>query len=197
MLKLLRPALGLTLFFLVVIGFAFPFAIYGVAQAMFPHQANGSMIVRNGETVGSELIGQNFSGPEFFHLRPSAAGNGYDAANSGGTNLGPTSDKLINGVADGSFLGVRQLAAQYRTENGMSADAVVPVDAVTRSGSGLDPHISVLNARVQAPRVARENGITLDEVDGLIEKETEPRFAAIFGEPCVNVLKLNLSILDK
>jgi len=185
----------------VLFGFAFPYAIYSIAQVAFPRQANGSMIVVNGNTIGSELIGQNFSKPEYFHPRPSAAGNGYDAANSGGTNLGPTSDKLINGVpddpttkADESYAGIKQLAEQYRKENGLPANTIVPVDAVTRSASGLDPDISVENAMLQAQRIASARGSSLDRVQQLIKRNTAEPFAGVFGEPRVNVLKINLAL---
>lgn len=200
---LLRPAITMTVFFIVVTGLVFPLVIYGLSQAMFPHQANGSL-VRNaqGQAIGSELLGQMFSKPEYFHPRPSAAGSGYDAANSSGTNLGPTSDKLINGIpddpatadADESYAGVKQLAALYRSTNGLSSDAQVPVDAVTRSASGLDPHISVANARIQAARVANARGLSRDAVEKIIDQHTDPRFLGVFGEPGVNVLKLNLAL---
>ena len=136
------------------------------AQLLFPHQANGSLIESRDRTIiGSELLGQNFSGAKYFHPRPSAAGaNGYDAANSSGSNLGPTSQKLIDAV--------KQRVADYRTENGLAADALVPGDAVTASGSGLDPHISVKNALLQAPRVAKERGLSVDVVKSEIDKAT-------------------------
>lgn len=188
--KILRPAIGLTAFFFVVCGFLFPLVITAIAQASFPHQANGSLVKVNGKTMGSELIGQAFSGPKYFHSRPSAVG--YDANNSGGTNLGPTNPKLLDGVE--GFDGIRQLAAAYRETNGVDADTVLPPDAVTRSASGLDPHISPRNAELQLPRVARERGISEDAVRRLIVAHTEQPFAGIFGDPCVNVLKLNLAL---
>lgn len=199
------PSIALTLWFIVLTGLVFPFAIYGLSQAIFPRQANGSLIKgAQGQVIGSEIIGQAFTKPEYFHPRPSAAGNGYDAANSSGTNLGPTSHKLINGIADDpatkdvdeSYAGVEQLAEAYRQENSLSADQVLPTDAVTRSASGLDPHISPANARLQAPRVAKARSIALEDVSKLIEENTDPRFAGVFGEPGVNVLRLNLA-LDK
>src|SRR5579862_2232754 len=157
--KHLRPAIMLTLFFIVAMGIAFPVLIWGISKVAFPHQAGGSLIKDGkGNVIGSEIIGQNFTKPEYFHPRPSAAGNGYDAANSSGTNLGPTSDKLINGIhkktADGkddpgNFDGIVDLAKAYRDENGLAADAVLPADAVTRSASGLDPDISPANANLQ------------------------------------------------
>lgn len=193
----------LVLAFVVVTGFIFPAVIWGIGQAAFPHQANGSLIKdAKGNVVGSELIGQNFAKPEYFHPRPSAAGSGYDANNSSGTNLGPTSDKLINGIADDpktkdtdeTYLGIKQLAEQYRKENGLAPDAILPADAVTRSGSGLDPHISPENAMLQASRVAQTRGMSVDDVKKLIEENTEGRLAGVYGDPRVNVLKLNLAL---
>ncbi|CAN5600120.1 K(+)-transporting ATPase subunit C [soil metagenome] len=200
--KQIRPALVLTLFFLIVTGFAFPALVTGAGQALFPHQANGSLIVQDGKVVGSEIIGQSFAKPEFFHPRPSAAGSGYDASNSSGTNLGPTSDKLINGVTDDpatkdvdeSYAGVKQLAEAYRAENGLSADIILPADAVTRSASGLDPHISVRNAELQATRVAKARSLDPDRVKALIREHTEGALFGVFGEPAVNVLALNRAL---
>lgn len=197
------PSIALTLWFIVLTGLVFPFAIYGLSQAIFPHQANGSLIKdAQGHVIGSEIIGQNFAKPEYFHPRPSAAGSGYDAANSSGTNLGPTSDKLINGIADDpstkdedeSYAGVKQLAEAYRKTNGLGPDVRLPADAVTRSASGLDPHISVANANLQADRVARARSMSKAEVVKLIAENTDPRFAGVFGEPGVNVLRLNLAL---
>lgn len=197
------PSIALTLWFILITGLIFPFAVFGISQAIFPHQANGSLITDSkGQVVGSEIIGQSFANPEYFHPRPSAAGSGYDGANSGGTNLGPSSDKLINGIPDDpntpdtdeSYVGVKQLAAAYRVENGLGADVVIPADAVTRSASGLDPHISVANARLQTSRVANARGMQLDEVRKLIEENTDARFVGIFGDPGVNVLLLNMSL---
>ena len=198
--KTIRPAIMLTLFYVVGFGLIFPLAIYGLAQAIFPHQANGSVIKGpNEQIIGSELIGQNFAKPEYFHPRPSAAGNGYDAANSGGTNLGANSDKLINGVHDpkdpsNDFDGVKDLAKKYRDENGLAPGTILPPDAVTRSGSGLDPDISRENAALQAPRVAKARGLDLAKVQALVEANTAERFAGIYGEPRVNVLKLNMAL---
>ncbi len=191
--KNLRPALVLTLFFVLFTGLAYPLLITGVAQGLWPHQANGSLVKANGRIVGSSLIGQAFSEPKYFHPRPSA--NNYDGNNSGGTNLGPTNPKLLEG-AEG-FDGVKQLAAQYRELNGVSADVVLPVDAVTRSASGLDPHISVANAMLQAPRVASQNQLGLEAVKLMIQESTEDRFLGIFGEPRVNVLRLNLLLMER
>lgn len=194
----------MTLFFIVATGLAFPALVTVVSQAIFPKQANGSLITdAKGAVIGSEIIGQNFAKPEYFHPRPSAAGNGYDPTNSGGTNLGPTSDKLINGVPsdpkqkpDPQFDGIKQLVEAYRKENNLAADVVVPVDAVTRSASGLDPHISLANAQIQAKRVALARKISEDDVKKAIQENTDPAFAGVFGEPGVNVLKVNLA-LDK
>lgn len=185
--KILRPALVLTAFFALVTGVVFPFLITGIAQLVFPHQANGSMIESEGKVIGSALIGQSFSDERFFHPRPSSGG--YDATNSGGTNLGPTNPKLLTG-AEG-FDGLQQLAAQYRAFNGIAADVLLPSDAVTRSASGLDPHISVRNARMQAARVARANGVSREEIDQLIREATEIPLAGLGEEPYVNVLELN------
>lgn len=203
--KHLRPAVLLTLFFILVTGLAFPAAITGIAQVAFPHQANGSLIVENGKAVGSEMIGQSFAKPEYFHPRPSAAGSGYDASNSSGTNLGPTSDKLINGVADDpktkdtdeSFDGVKQLAEKYRKENGLAADAMLPADAVTRSASGLDPQISPRNAELQAERVAKARYMDVARVKALISANTDRPFVGVFGDPAVNVLRLNRALDSK
>lgn len=205
MLQQLRPAIVSVLVITVLFGLLFPFAVTGVAQAVFPRQAKGSLIEQGGKVVGSELIGQNFAAPGYFHPRPSAAGNGYDAANSGGTNLGPTSDKLINGVhkktADGkddpsNFDGIKDLAAAYRKENGLPDNAEVPADAVTRSASGLDPEISPANAALQVGRVAKARGLGEDAVRKLVDENTAGRQLGFLGEPRVNVLKLNLA-LDK
>jgi K+-transporting ATPase ATPase C chain len=186
----------------------YPLAVYGLGQALFPWKANGSLIDKDGKpatpenAVGSRLLGQAFTSARYFHLRPSAAGSGYDAANSSGTNLGPISDKFLNGVADDpntkdvdeSFAGVKQLVQTYREENGLAPDALVPADAVTRSGSGLDPHITARNARLQVARVAKERGLPEDRVRALIEENTEKRDWGIFGEEGVNVTMLNIAL---
>jgi len=204
MLKQLRPAILLTLVFVVITGFAFPALIWGIGQVAFKDKANGSMLKdAKGNVVGSELIAQGFSKPEYFHPRPSAAGNGYDATSSGGTNLGPTSDKLINGVHKklpdgkddpGNFDGIKDLVAAYRNENSLPADATVPADAVTRSGSGLDPEISPANADIQATRVADARHMPVDKVRELVKLNTTGPFLGLFGDPAVNVLKLNLAL---
>ena len=203
MLRQTFPAIMTVLIFTLLCGIVFPFAVTAIAQVAFPHQANGSLL-RDGERViGSELLGQNFTAPAYFHPRPSAAGAGYDAANSAGTNLGPTSDKLINGIhlqlpngdADPSnFDGVTDLAALYREENSLPPDTAVPADAVTRSASGLDPHISPANADLQVPRVAHARGVSEDIVRRLVAENTEPRLLELFGEPRVNVLLLNIAL---
>lgn len=199
----LRPALLLTVFFVVVTGLVFPGAVWAIGSVVFPHQAGGSLIKdAKGNVVGSELIGQAFTKPEYFHPRPSAAGSGYDAANSSGTNLGPTSSKLVNGIKDDpatkdideSYPGFRDLAKAYREENGLAADAVIPADAATRSSSGLDPHISPANAQLQAGRIAKARGLSRDRLLQLVDSETDGRFLGIIGEPRVNVLKLNLAL---
>ena len=203
MLRQLRPALVSVVTLTVLCGFVFPLAITGIAQLGFHHQANGSLIVRDGRIVGSRLIGQGFSGPRYFHPRPSAAGGGYEPTASAGTNLGPTSDKLVNGIHrklangqddPGDFDGIRDLARAYRQENGLPADAPLPADAVTRSGSGLDPDISPANAALQVARVARARGLPVEVVRSLVLKRTEERTLGVLGEPRVNVLELNLAL---
>ncbi|RYG46476.1 K(+)-transporting ATPase subunit C [bacterium] len=191
--NILRPAIVLTLLFALATGLAFPALITGIAQTLFPHQANGSLIRdASGRVVGSEIVGQNFTEARYFHPRPSAAGGGYDAANSSGTNLGPTSDKLING-AEG-FDGVKGLAEAYRKENGLAPDTELPADAVTRSASGLDPHISPANAELQIVRVAKARRLAPDEVRRLVRAHTDDAFVGIFGERAVNVLTLNRAL---
>lgn len=201
--KHLRPALVLTGFFVVVTGLLFPGVIWAIGQTAFPNQANGSLVRdAQGRLVGSALIGQSFTKPEYFHPRPSAAGSGYDAANSSGTNLGPLSSKLINGIdddpatsdVDETYLGYRDLARAYREENGLAPDAIIPADAATRSGSGLDPHISVENAELQVARVARARNRSADGVRRLVREHEEGRLLGMLGEPRVNVLLLNLSL---
>jgi K+-transporting ATPase ATPase C chain len=192
MLGQLRPILlGVPLLTLLT-GAVFPLALAAVARPLFPRQAGGSLVVRDRTVVGSELIGQDFTGPGYFHPRPSAAGRGYDAAVSGGTNLGPANPKLRDG--DESFAGVRQLAEQYRTTHGLAPGAAVPVDAVTRSGSGLDPHISPANAGLQVPRVARARGLDEAEVRRLVAEHTTGRQFGLLGQPRVAVLPLNLAL---
>ncbi len=203
MLRQLRPALVSVFVMMVLCGFIFPGVVTALAQVLFAHQAGGSLITPGGKVVGSELIGQAFSAPGYFHPRPSAAGAGYDPNASGGTNLGPTSDKLINGIHKklpdgkddpGNYDGIRDLAAAYRSENAMAPGAPIPADAVTRSASGLDPEISPANAALQVARVARTRGLSENEVRRLVTQNTRPRQYGILGEPGVNVLKLNLAL---
>jgi K+-transporting ATPase ATPase C chain len=165
----------------------YPIVVWGVAQGVFPHQANGSLIVQNGRVVGSSLIGQAFKSDRYFQPRPSAAGkDGYDATGSGGSNLGPLSQKLIDQA--------KERIDAYRSENNLPPDIEVPADAVTASGSGLDPHISTRNAELQAARVARTRGMSEDEVKKYIREYTESPQLGFLGEPRVNVLKLNLAL---
>jgi K+-transporting ATPase ATPase C chain len=187
-LKEIVTAILATLAFAVMLCGIFPLIVFGAGQLFFPRQANGSLLESSDRRIiGSELLGQNFAAPKYFHSRPSSAGaNGYDAASSSGSNLGPTSQKLIDAV--------KQRAEAYRVENGLAADAVVPGDAVTASGSGLDPHISIKNAELQAPRVAKERGLGLDAVKAQISKATDGRSLGFLGEPGVNVLKLNIAL---
>ena len=161
--------------------------MFGIAQVAFPRQANGSLLFDStGSVRGSRLLGQQFTADKYFHSRPSAAGNGYDATSSGGSNLGPTSSNLATTIA--------QRIADYRTGNGMATNAPVPADAVTASGSGLDPHISVANAALQIPRVAKVRGLSEDRVCKLVQQNTEGPDLGIFGESSVNVLTLNLAL---
>lgn len=201
--KQLLPALKATIVLAVLTGLIFPALITVIAQIVFPEQANGSLLRdKSSQVIGSKLIGQQFREPQYFHPRPSAAGSGYKGEASGGTNLGPTSSKLILGVADDpaskdideSYAGIKQLAAQYRSENMLAAGEQVPVDAVTRSASGLDPDISFANARLQARRVARARAMSEQDLLGLVRAQTTGRQFAIFGEPRVNVLTLNLAL---
>jgi len=173
-------------------GVIFPAVLFALGRTLFPHQANGSLITRGGTAIGSTLIGQPFTRPEYFHGRPSAAGRGYDAAASSGTNLGPNNPKLIDGAGD--FPGIRQLAEQYRRENGIAPDTPIPIDAVTRSASGLDPQISPANAELQSARVARARGLSDSVVRSLVEDHTVRRQFGILGDPQVSVLELNLAL---
>jgi K+-transporting ATPase ATPase C chain len=198
--KLTKQSIMMTLVLTVLFGLVYPLVMTGLARVLFPHQANGSLIVdKSGTVIGSELIGQNFTSPGYFHPRPSAAGNGYDAANSGGTNLGPLSAKLLHGVVDkanpsNNFDGVEQLAAAVRQENHLAPTAPVPVDAVTRSASGLDPDISPAYAELQVPRVATRRGLSPDQVREVVRGATRGRQLWVLGEPRVNVLEANLKL---
>lgn len=183
----LKTSLLLTLVLAVVLCGVYPLAVWAGAQALFPAKANGSLVTDPDGTVrGSALLAQNFGSDKYFQPRPSAAGTGYDATSSGGTNLGPTSQKLNDSI--------KAAVAAYRTANGLAADAAVPADAATSSGSGLDPHISVANAQLQAGRVAKARGLTVDKVQALVAAHTEDRDLHLFGEPKVNVLLLNLAL---
>jgi K+-transporting ATPase ATPase C chain len=178
-------SIRMTLALLVITCGIYPGLVWGIGQLAFSHQANGSLIERNGRVIGSELIGQSFAGERFFHPRPSAAGsNGYDGSSSSGTNLGPTSKKLRDAI-----LSAVSSYAELRPAAG------IPADAVTSSASGLDPHISPQNALAQSPRVARANGLALARVQTMVRARIEGRFVGVFGEPRVNVLLLNLDIL--
>ena len=177
----------LTLALAVVCCGIYPLAVYGVAQIAFRSQANGSLIVGQDGTIhGSRLLGQSFTAEEYFHSRPSAAGNGYDATSSGGSNLGPTSQKLNDAI--------KQNIADYRTQNQLATNALVPADAVTASASGLDPHISLRNAELQTPRVAKARSLGEDRVRELIRANIDGAELGFFGEPGVNVLQLNLAL---
>jgi K+-transporting ATPase ATPase C chain len=182
----LRISLMATLSLAILLCGIYPLLVWIVGQGLFPRNANGSLIVRKGTVMGSSLLSQGFTDPRYFHPRPSAAGQGYDAAGSGGSNLGPTSKKLVDGV--------RQRVANYRIENGLGPDAMVPADAVTASASGLDPHISVKNALLQARRVAKARNLTVELVMEKVRAHTEGRTFGILGEPRVNVLMLNLAL---
>jgi len=165
----------------------YPLVIFGISQALFHDKANGSLILdKDGAVRGSRLLAQGFTGEKYFHPRPSAAGNGYDAANSGGSNLGPTSKKLNDAI--------KERLDAYRKENGLRENEPVPADAVTASGSGLDPHISVHNAELQTARVAKARGLTAEKVRELIQRYTNTRDLGVLGDPGVNVLELNLAL---
>ena len=185
-LKELWTSIAATVVLLVVVSGIYPVVIWGIAQVLFPFQANGSLLKQNGQVVGSALLAQGFSGAKYFHPRPSQAGTGYDAANSNGSNLGPTSKKLMDSIKDA--------AEAYRKENGLAAEAVVPADAVTSSFSGLDPHISPKNAQLQAARVAHERGIGEEVVRNEVEKATDKSLLGFIGDSGINVLKLNLAL---
>jgi potassium-transporting ATPase KdpC subunit len=183
----LRTSLIATIVLAIILCGLYPALVWSVAQALFPEKANGSLIIQNGRAIGSKLIGQNFTDAKYFHPRPSAAGDGgYDATSSGGSNLGPTSKKLIDSI--------KERVDSYRAENNLPLNIQAPADAVTASASGLDPHISVRNALLQAQRVAKARGIEEKTVVEKIEANTHGRDFYILGEPRVNVLALNLSL---
>jgi K+-transporting ATPase ATPase C chain len=165
----------------------YPLVVFGIGHALFRDKANGSLIVdKSGTLRGSKLLGQGFTSDKYFHPRPSSAGNGYDAANSSGSNLGPTSQKLRDSIA--------QNVTDYRSQNGLGTNASVPADAVTGSASGLDPHISLQNAEFQAARVAKARGLDLEKVHALIKQNIDGADLGFFGDAGVNVLTLNLAL---
>ncbi|WP_080405791.1 potassium-transporting ATPase subunit KdpC [Burkholderia ubonensis] len=195
---LVRPVIASSVLFMLVTGLAYPLVTTGVANVLFPSQARGSLVVRDGVTVGSAVIGQSFARPEYFHPRPSATvgtdpadpaktvDQPYNAAGSGASNQGAASKKLLADIA--------ARVRAYRQENGLAPDAPVPVDAVTASASGLDPEISIANARLQAARVAKARGVAPDQVTALVERVAAPRQLAVLGEPRVRVLELNMAL---
>ena len=182
----LRPTIASVISLTLLTGCIFPLVLFALGRLLYPGQAAGSLVTRNGVAIGSRLVGQDFARPEYFHPRPSAAGAGYDGTASGGTNLGPSNPKLIEDV--------RQLAEDYRRSNGLPPDSAVPIDAVTRSGSGLDPHISPENAALQVPRVARARGLSKDAVRRLLARHTQGPQLGFMGNPRVSVLDLNLAL---
>jgi K+-transporting ATPase ATPase C chain len=184
--KNLITAVLMTIATTILLGIVYPLVVTGLAQLMFPKQANGQLIQKDGKTIGSSIIGQGFTGPTYFHSRPSFAGNGYDAANSNGSQLGPTNQKLIDRVK-----------ADVGTAQAENPFTPVPIDMVTSSASGLDPHITPAAAEFQLPRVAKERSTTVDQLRPLLAKHTEGRQLGFLGEPRVNVLELNLDLDER
>jgi K+-transporting ATPase ATPase C chain len=185
MLEQILPAVRITLVLTILTGMLYPALVTGIVQVIFPHQANGSLMEVNGKVVGSELLGQKFTRPEYFQGRPSAAGDGYDAANSGGSNLGPTNQKLIGRIkAD---------AEKFHKDNPDFAGPI-PADLLTSSASGLDPDLSPASAAAQVARVAKSRGVSTAQIQELVERLVAPRQLGFLGEPRVNVLKLNLAL---
>jgi K+-transporting ATPase ATPase C chain len=186
MLSQLWPALRINIFLTILLGVGYPLLVTGISQVIFPHQANGSLITQNGQVIGSELIGQNFSKPGYFQPRPSAAGNdGYDPTASGGFNYGPTNQKLIDRV--------KASVDKFHKEN-PDYHGAIPADLLTGSGSGLDPEISPASAQAQTPRVAKARGVSADQLGQLVAQYTKSADLGLIGEPRVNVLKLNLAL---
>ena len=186
MLSEIKPAILITVVLTVITGFVYPFAITGLSQVLFSHQANGSLIEVNGKVIGSSLIGQNFAKPEYFQPRPSAAGNdGYDPTASGGSNYGPTNQKLIDRV--------KASVDKFRKENPDYSEPI-PADLVTASASGLDPHLSPASAYAEAPRIAKARGVDVEAIREIIASNTESRQLGFLGEPRVSVLSLNLAL---
>ncbi len=184
----LAPAALALVAFTLVLGVVYPLVTTGIAQVAFGDQADGSLVERDGRVVGSSLVGQSFTSPEYFHPRPSAAGSGYDSTASSGSNLGPLNSAFLASIDE--------RVATYRSENGLDDRVAVPVDAVTASGSGLDPHISIANAELQAARVAGARGLDLAQVLEVVDAHTDGRDLGVLGEPGVNVLLVNLALDD-
>jgi potassium-transporting ATPase KdpC subunit len=183
----IRRAVMVTLALAVVCCGLYPLVVFGLGQALFHHQANGSLIRNaNGTVIGSRFLGQQFTSDKYFHSRPSSAGRGYDASSSSGSNLGPTSQKLHDSIA--------QSLADYRSQNGLATNALVPADAVTSSGSGLDPHIGPENAELQLARVAKARGMPEEQLRNLIRQNIDGPDFGVLGDPGVNVLELNLAL---